>query len=49
MLTNPVFILAIIALILAAISYIGQPTLGAAVDLNFGGVIAFGSEPALIQ
>jgi hypothetical protein len=33
MLTNPVFILAIIALILAAISYIGQPTLGAAVIL----------------
>ena len=33
MLTNPVFILAIIALILAAISYMGQPTLGAAVIL----------------
>lgn len=33
MITNPVFILAIIALILAAISYIGQPTLGAAVIL----------------
>lgn len=33
MLTSPVFILAIVALILAAISYAGYPTLGAAVIL----------------
>ena len=42
MLTNPVFILAIIALILAAISYMGQPTLGAAVILISVAVLLVG-------
>ena len=45
MLTNPVFILAIIALILAAISYMGQPTLGAAVILICVAVLLSAMHP----